>query len=479
MRAKLSRISAVTAGRRFSASLSVAHRSPGWFIAVEGGDGAGKSTQIDALAGWLRKRGYDVVTTREPGATVLGAQLREILLHTKSREPVSARAEALLFAADRADHIEKVVRPALERGAIVLTDRHVDSSIAYQSGGRGLAAADVAALSEFATEGLRPDLVILLDIDPAVAWERAQTRSDAPDRLESEPAEFHARVRDVFRSRAAAEPSRYLVVDAAEPAGVITAIIEDHLEKLLPRSAREVAEAEAREKALREAREAERREQEARLAAERAEAEKEAARQRAEQAERLKEEAERRDAERQAQARREAEERARLERQKAEEQRRAEADERAAKLREEEDRRQVQADAEQRRQAELAVRQTEARAKGLAREQAARDLRDRAESEARTASLVEAARRQRNASTDNASSDDPSSPDTDTPTADSARDSDSDGTETTAVLPATLSHHDHHDHHYDDDDDDDYGDEDDDDVPRPRWRLSNLGKRKS
>ena len=473
MRSRLSRISAATAGRRASASLSGKRALPGWSIAIEGGDGAGKSTQIDALADWLRKRGFDVVTTREPGATMLGAQLREMLLHAKDREPVSARAEALLFAADRADHMEKVVRPALQRGAIVITDRHVDSSIAYQSGGRGLAAADVIALSEFATEGLRPDLVILLDIDPAVAWERAQTRADAPDRLESESAEFHAKVRDVFRSRAAADPARYLVVDAAEPIGVITAIVEDHLEKVLPQSAREIADAEEREKALREAKEAERREQEARLAAERAEAKKEAERQKAEQEARRQEEARRREEARQARAKREAEERARIEQQKAEEQRRAEADQRAAKLREEEERRQLLADAEQRRQSELAVRQAEARAKGQAREQAARELSDRATSEARTARLVEAARQKREASAA-----DPGPPDASPSTSATSNG----GTEPTAVLPINLEPTEvlrHTNHGNDAGYDYDYDDEDDDDVPRSRWRLGNLGKRKS
>lgn len=495
MRSRLSRLSAATAGRRASASQSRARALPGWFIAIEGGDGAGKSTQIDALAGWLRKRGFDVVTTREPGATVLGARLREILLHTKDREPVSARAEALLFAADRADHIDKVVRPALKRGAIVLTDRHVDSSIAYQSGGRGLPAADVIALSEFATEGLRPDLVILLDLDPAVAWERAQSRSDAPDRLEAEPAEFHARVREVFRSRAAAEPERYLVVDATDAAGVITAIIEDHLEKLLPLSAREVAEAEAREKALREAREAERREQEARLAAERAEAEKEAERLKAEQEARQREEEQRREQERQERARRAAEERARREQQKAEEQRRAEADRQAAKLREEEERRQAQADAEQRRQSELAVRQAEARAKGQARQQAAQALGDRAAPEARTARLVEAARHhQHEPPTANSAPDSPNpNPDLNTDstaTSSTATSSATTGSspttspdiEPTAVLPIDLGPTQVLRTDYqgggDPDADADY-DEDDDDVPRSRWRLGNLGKRKS
>src|SRR5581483_380705 len=247
MRARLSRITAAATGRRPSEAQSSAHSLPGWFIAVEGGDGVGKTTQIDSLARWLRRRGFDVVTTREPGATVLGAKLREILLHTKDRESVGARAEALLFA----------------------TDRHVDSSIAYQSGGRGLSADEIVALSAFATEGLRPNLVVLLDIDPAVAWERAQARSEGPDRLEAEPAEFHRKVREVFRARAAAEPSRYLVVDATEPAGVITAIVQDRLENLLPLSAKEAAEARAREKALREAKQAEQREQQERLAAER------------------------------------------------------------------------------------------------------------------------------------------------------------------------------------------------------------------
>lgn len=377
MRARLSRITAAATGRRPPAEHSAAHSLPGWFISIEGGDGAGKTTQIDALAAWLRKRGFDVVTTREPGATVLGAKLREILLHAKDREPVGARAEALLFAADRADHMEKVVRPALERGAIVLTDRHVDSSIAYQSGGRGLPADEVAALSGFATEGLRPNLVVLLDLDPAIAWERAQTRSEAPDRLEAEPEQFHRRVREVFRSRAAADPERYLVVDATEPAGVITAIVQDRLETLLPLSARERAEERAREKALREARLAEQREQEKRLAAERARAEKaEQLRRAEEEAARLEEE-KRREAARQEQARRAAEERARLEQQKAMERRREEEERRAAELREAQRREQEQADAENRRRIELTVRQVESRAKGRARDRAEQELRTR------------------------------------------------------------------------------------------------------
>ncbi|MBS2962786.1 dTMP kinase [Actinocrinis puniceicyclus] len=470
MRARLSRITAAaTGGWRPSAARPSAHALPGWFIAVEGGDGAGKTTQIDALARWLRKRGFDVVTTREPGATVLGAKLREILLHTKDREPVGARAEALLFAADRADHVEKVVRPALERGAIVLTDRHVDSSIAYQSGGRGLPVDQIAALSEFATEGLRPDLVVLLDVDPQVAWERAQTRGGEPDRLEAEPEQFHGRVREAFRSRAAADPDRYLVVDAAEPPGVIIAIVQDRLEELLPLSSQEQAEARAREKALREAEKAELREREARLAAERAEAERAEQRRRAEQEAARQEEERRREQARQEQARRAAEERARYERQKEEERRRADEERREEQLREAGRREQAETDAEHRRQIELAVRQIEARAKGAARERAARELPPGA-----TAAAATAARR----SVDQPGSE-PDEAGSDVAQSDASA---SAGIDQTAVLPVDLEptqalsalpdglSADRGGVDVDDDDDDD-------DAPRSRWHLS-LGKRK-
>lgn len=481
MRARLSRITAAATGRRPSEAKSSAHSLPGWFIAIEGGDGAGKTTQIDSLARWLRKRGFDVVTTREPGATVLGAKLREILLHTKDREPVGARAEALLFAADRADHMEKVVRPALQRGAIVLTDRHVDSSIAYQSGGRDLPADEIAALSAFATEGLRPNLVVLLDLDPAVAWERAQARSEGPDRLEAEPAEFHRKVREVFRSRAAAEPSRYLVVDATEPAGVITAIVQDRLENLLPLSAKEAAEARAQEKALREAKQAEQREQEARLAAERAAAEKAEQRRRAEEAAAREAEEKRREEARQAQARRAAEERARYERQKAEERRREEEERRAAELRDAQRREQEQADAEHRRQIELTVRQVEARAKGEARERAERELRTRAitaqtqqKSEPKPESAAERIAEDTSAEKTPTENVTVQSPEIGPGTVENRT------IDKTAVLhielePTQVLRTATHGHRADHDDD---FDDDDDDTPRSRWRLG-LGKRKS
>lgn len=184
----------------------------GTFVALEGGEGAGKSTQLTLLETWLRERGHDVVVTREPGATGPGARIRALLLDPAAT--LSPRAEALLYAADRAQHVAEVVRPALQRGAVVLTDRYVDSSLAYQGAGRELSREEVARLSRWATEGLRPDLVVLLDIDPVVGLRRA---GDAPDRIEAESLEFHRRVREAFLELAGQSPDRYLVVPADQP----------------------------------------------------------------------------------------------------------------------------------------------------------------------------------------------------------------------------------------------------------------------
>ncbi len=204
----------------------------GRFVVFEGGEGAGKSTQARLLAGWLTERGYDVRATREPGATPLGARVRELLLEPGG-EPPSARAEALLYAADRAHHVATVIRPALAEGAVVVCDRYVDSSLAYQGAGRALPADEVAWLSQWATAGLRPDLVILLDVDPRVGMARIGERG-AADRLESESAEFHARVRRAFGDLAAAEPRRYAVLDAGLPADEIAARVRERLGPLLP-----------------------------------------------------------------------------------------------------------------------------------------------------------------------------------------------------------------------------------------------------
>src|SRR5262249_50278925 len=159
-------------------------------------------------------KGHDVVVTREPGATPIGQRLRSILLDVSS-EGISHRAEALLYAADRAEHVDSVVRPALERGAIVISDRDLDSSVADQGAGRDLSRTEVARISGWASDGLVPHLTVLLDISPEAARERF---TEAPDRLELEPAEFHDRVRSGFLALSAADPARYLVVDAAQEA---------------------------------------------------------------------------------------------------------------------------------------------------------------------------------------------------------------------------------------------------------------------
>lgn len=199
----------------------------GLFVTLEGGDGAGKSTQAELLASWLAQRGLEVVRTREPGGTDLGAGLRELLLHGDERGigEISPRAEALLYAADRAQHVAEVVRPALERGAAVVQDRYIDSSLAYQGAGRPLDAVAVRGLSEWASEGLWPQLTVLLDVTPELAAERRSAAGQRADRLESEAVDFHRRVREEFLALAAAEPERFLVLDAARPVDELHAAI--------------------------------------------------------------------------------------------------------------------------------------------------------------------------------------------------------------------------------------------------------------
>ncbi|WP_277050831.1 dTMP kinase [Ruania albidiflava] len=182
----------------------------GLFISFEGGDGAGKTTQLAHLAEWVAQAtGREVVRTFEPGGTELGRTLRQVLLHGSD---IDARTEALLFAADRAHHVASLVRPALERGAVVLTDRYLDSSVAYQGGGRELSAEQVEELSLFATDHLLPDVTVLLDLDPAHLPQRL---THDPDRLERAGGEFHTRTRQAFLDRAAQDPQRWLVLDAS------------------------------------------------------------------------------------------------------------------------------------------------------------------------------------------------------------------------------------------------------------------------
>ncbi|MFT2692224.1 dTMP kinase [Clavibacter zhangzhiyongii] len=208
----------------------------GVFITLEGGDGVGKSTQSALLRGWLEERGREVVVTREPGGSDLGAEIREIVLHRRGH--IAPRAEALLYAADRAHHIETVVRPALERDAVVLQDRYLDSSVAYQGAGRVLDAGEIRELSLWAAEGLLPDLTVLLDLDQAAARVRLDAARTRFDRLEAERGEFHERVRQAFLALAEAEPDRFLVVDAGRPREEIADVIRTRAAQLLEAGAR-------------------------------------------------------------------------------------------------------------------------------------------------------------------------------------------------------------------------------------------------
>ena len=203
----------------------------GVFIAFEGGEGAGKSTQVRRLQEWLTNEGLIARATFEPGATPSGAGIRQIVLD-RTHTGISSRSEALLYAADRAQHVHDVLRPALDAGEVVITDRFVDSSLAYQGAGRTIPLDDVRMLSRWATEGLRPDLTILLDLPPEVGLARARGRAMA-DRLESESLDFHQRVRQTFVALAEADPDRYLVVDARQSTEEIAAIIRVRVAELL------------------------------------------------------------------------------------------------------------------------------------------------------------------------------------------------------------------------------------------------------
>jgi dTMP kinase len=189
--------------------------SDGLFLTFEGGDGSGKSTQAALLEEWLIGQGRTVVRTREPGGTEVGDEIREIVLHRRGH--IAPRAEALLYAADRAHHVSTLVRPALERGDIVLQDRYLDSSVAYQGVGRELQAGEIRELSLWAAEGLLPDITVLLDLDVSIGRSRLDESRTRYDRLEAEAADFHSRVRDAYLALAAAEPERFLVLDATLP----------------------------------------------------------------------------------------------------------------------------------------------------------------------------------------------------------------------------------------------------------------------
>jgi dTMP kinase len=203
----------------------------GVLIAFEGGEGAGKSTQVRRLQEWLTDEGLVSRATFEPGATPSGAGIRSIVLD-RAHTGIASRSEALLYAADRAQHVHDVLRPGLDAGEVVITDRFIDSSLAYQGAGRTIPLDDIRMLSRWATEGLQPDLTILLDLPPEVGLARARGRAVA-DRLESESMDFHQRVRQTFRALAEAEADRYLVLDARQTPEEIAAAIRVRVAELL------------------------------------------------------------------------------------------------------------------------------------------------------------------------------------------------------------------------------------------------------
>jgi dTMP kinase len=201
----------------------------GLFVCFEGGEGSGKSTQSRLLREHLEQQGREVLLTFEPGDTPVGAELRRIVLSPETGA-LSDRTEVLLYAADKAEHVDTVVLPALERGAVVVTDRYVDSTLAYQGAGRTLPVADVAHVARWATGDLRPHLTVVLDLEPAAGLGRFEGR----DRIEGESLQFHQRVRQAFLDMAAEDPEHYLVLDARAAVEEIAAAIRERVAALLP-----------------------------------------------------------------------------------------------------------------------------------------------------------------------------------------------------------------------------------------------------
>lgn len=209
------------------------YTSTGVFVCFEGGEGSGKSTQSRLLKDWLEERGHDVVLTFEPGDTPVGQELRRIVLSPETGA-LADRTEVLLYAADKAEHVETLVQPALDRGAVVITDRYVDSTLAYQGAGRALAVAEVEQVARWATHDLRPHLTVVLDLEPAAGLGRFEGR----DRIEGESLDFHQRVRAAFLAMARADPEHYLVLDARGSIDELAGAVRSRLEPLLAQAAR-------------------------------------------------------------------------------------------------------------------------------------------------------------------------------------------------------------------------------------------------
>ena len=205
----------------------------GVFVCFEGGEGSGKSTQSQLLAEWLREQGYAVLLTFEPGDTIVGRELRRIVLSPETGE-LSDRTETLLYAADKSEHVDTVVQPALDRGEVVITDRYVDSMLAYQGAGRALAVSEVEQVARWATHDLRPHLTVVLDLEP----EHGLGRFEERDRIEGESLEFHQRVREGYLRMAKADPDHYLVLDARGDLEEITAQVRAAVTPLLAQAVR-------------------------------------------------------------------------------------------------------------------------------------------------------------------------------------------------------------------------------------------------
>lgn len=209
------------------------HSHKGVFITLEGVEGCGKSTQAERLVTWFRERGYEVVLTREPGGTPLGERLRDALLDVGGT--MLAETELFLYLASRAEHTAEVILPVIERGSVVISDRYADASVAYQGGGRRLGADLVRSLNQVATQGVKPDVTFLMDLDPEEGLTRLDGRASGGtrDRIERETIEFHRRVRDAYLAEAEREPERFVVIDASEDvdriAAKVTAALEERL----------------------------------------------------------------------------------------------------------------------------------------------------------------------------------------------------------------------------------------------------------
>ncbi|MCW2798058.1 dTMP kinase [Nocardioides sp.] len=209
-------------------SASGVYSSSGVFVCFEGGEGSGKSTQSRLLGEWLRSEGYPALLTFEPGDTAVGRKLRQIVLSPETGE-LSHRTEVLLYAADKAEHVDTVVQPALDRGDVVITDRYVDSLLAYQGAGRALKAEELERVARWATQDLRPHLTVVLDLAPEAGLGRFEER----DRIEGESLDFHLRVRESFLVLAAADPGHYLVLDAHAPIQEIEEAVRERVRPLL------------------------------------------------------------------------------------------------------------------------------------------------------------------------------------------------------------------------------------------------------